>query len=247
MMKLCPGCQTELSQDASACEACGMRFDQQELQIDWNAIERTKARQSRPIAQKLMPALMWGASLAMLFWLATPYVAVSEYIFKNEPVIDLRQHLAKHHAFPKDGSYVSAKELTLGYKGAEWKRGRRFAMGRDEMVYIQVIGAVCPYEMPREDCPRVVVEIPRKSVDFDNFKPASSVNVEGRLLRVTQTSEFAPLIPFLAREMLLDLDGAYIIAHGLRPNIDRDFWIFWGGILLIALVLTALMWRATRN
>ena len=246
-MKICPGCQTELNPSANACDACGMRFDQQELQIDWDAIERAKARQGRPIGQKVMPLLMWGASLAMLFWLASPYVGVSEYILKQDQVIDLRQHLAKHHAFPKDGSYVFGKELTLGYKGAEWKRGRRFALGRDEMVYIQVIGAVCPYEMPRKDCHRIVIEIPKKSADFGNFKPASSIDVEGRLLRVTKTSEFAPLIPFLAREMHLDLDGAYVIAHDLRPNMDRDFWIFWGGILLIAIILSALMWRVTRN
>ena len=184
---------------------------------------------------------------ALRYWLASPYSAVTEYILNNDQPIDLRAHLNEKHSFPEAGSYVFGKELALGYKGAEWLRVRRFEIARQEMVYIQVIGAVCPYEMPRERCRRVLIEVPKDLDGFENYRPATAVDVEGRLEQISKTSEFAPLIPFLAREMHMDVDGAYIIAHGLRPHWARDAWIFWGVVVFIALLLSFFLLRLLRS
>ena len=243
----CPGCQTELSAQAVDCSNCGMRFDQIELNIDWGAIDRAHGRQRRSLASKLLPLLLWVVSLSMLFWLASPYATITQYILENDQPIDLRAHLNEKHGFPESGSYVFGKELALGYKGAEWLRVRRFEIGRQEMVYIQVIGAVCPYEMPRDKCRRVLIEVPKDLTDFENYRPASAVDVEGRLEQITKTSEFAPLIPFLAREMHMDVDGAYIIAHGLRPVWGKDASIFWGVVAFITLLLSFFLLRLLRS
>ncbi len=243
----CPGCQTELPTQATSCPNCGMRFDQADLTIDWGAIDRAHARQRRSLTSKILPLLLWAVSLAMLFWLASPYAAITQYIIKQDQPIDLRAHLEEKHTFPESGSYVFGKELALGYKGAEWLRVRRFSIGRNEMVYIQVIGAVCPYEMPRDRCRRVLIEVPKDLKDFDNYRPATAVDVDGRLERITKTSEFAPLIPFLAREMHMDVDGAYIIAHGLRPVWKKDAWIFWCIVLFITALLSFFLLRLIRS
>jgi hypothetical protein len=194
-----------------------------------------------------MPLLLWAASVAMLFWLASPYTTVTQYILDHDQPIDLRAHLREKQSFPETGSYVFGKELALGYKGAEWLRVRRFAIARQEMVYIQIIGAVCPYEMPRDRCRRVLIEVPKGLTDFETFRPASAVDVDGRLEQITKTSEFAPLIPFLAREMHMDVDGAYVIAHGLRPTWGKDAWIFWGALALIAFLLSFFLYRIVRS
>jgi hypothetical protein len=246
-MMNCPGCQTALSEHALDCSNCGMRFDQDEIHIDWGAIDTAHARQRRSPASKIMPMLLWATSLAMLFWLASPYATITQYILDHDRPIDLRAHLNQNHNFPEVGSYVFGKELALGYKGAEWMRVRRFAITRQEMVYIQVIGAVCPYEMPRERCRRVLIEVPKSLTDFETFRPASAVNVEGRLEQITKTSEFAPLIPFLAREMHMDVDGAYLIAHGLRPDWSKDAWIFWGIVAFICCLLSFFVLRVLRS
>ena len=246
-MKICPGCQTEIASEVMACEACGMRFDQNELTIDWAAIEYARARQQRSLASKIVPMMLWAASVGMLLWLASPYLAITQYISEQGQPVDLRGHLDQHHNFPEPGTYVQGKELTLGYKGAEWRRIRRFAITRDDMVYIQVIGAVCPYEMPRERCRKVLVELPKSNTDFERYRPASVITVDGRLHRVTKTSEFAPLIPFLAREMHMDADGAYVLAHGVRPRLGRDGMIFWSTVLLILLLLSAFLYRLLRS
>ena len=47
-------------------------------------------------------------------------------------------------------------------------------------VYIQIIGAVCPYEMPLNRCRKVLIST-KSSDEFDNFRPATVVNVDGRL------------------------------------------------------------------
>ena len=127
-----------------------MRFDHdEEFSIDWGAIDRAHRRQRRPLSSKIMPLILWTISMAMLIWLASPYQPITQYILAQDEAVDLRQALNDNQAFPPDGTYVSGKELALGYKGAEWMRLRRFGITREEVVYIQIIGAVCPYEMPR--------------------------------------------------------------------------------------------------
>ena len=244
----CPGCGARLEADATSCHQCGMRFDHdEEFSIDWGAIDRAHRRQRRPLSSKIMPLILWMISMAMLIWLASPYQPITQYILAQDEAVDLRQALNDNQAFPPDGTYVSGKELALGYKGAEWMRLRRFGITREEVVYIQIIGAVCPYEMPRDRCRKVLIEVPKSSDEFDNFRPATVVNVDGRLRKITKDSEFAPLIPFLASEMLMDVDGAYVIAHGVRPRWGQDAWTFWGVVALITLLLGFFLWRLIRS
>jgi hypothetical protein len=183
----------------------------------------------------------------MLVWLASPYGAITNYIRTQDAPVDFRAFLKANNTFPEPNTYVKGVELTLGYKGAEWRRIRRFDITRQDVVYIQVIGAVCPYEMPRENCRKVLIEAPKETTDFDHFRPASAITVEGRLHRITATSEFAPLIPFLAREMHLDAEGAYVIAHGVHPKLSKDGWMFWGVVGFIFLILLGLLYRLLRK
>ena len=62
-----------------------------------------------------------------------------------------------------------------------------------------------------------------------------------------KTASSAPLIPFLASEMLMDVDGAYVIAHGVRPRWGQDAWTFWGVVAMIALLLGFFLWRLVRS
>jgi len=246
-MRTCPGCQNELKTEAPACDQCGMRFDQDELVIDWAAIDAASAQPRRPLAQKIMPTILFLSSIVMLGWLAQPYLPITEYILDGRPGIDLRAHLKEQMAFPEPGRLVQGTGLTLGYKGAEWKRIRRFAITRDDMVYIQVIGAVCPYEMPRKDCRKVLIEVPKEGTDFERFRPASAIDVRGRLHRIEKDGEFAPLIPFLAQEMRMDAEGAYIIADGVTPGWGRDATTFWGVVVALFLLLLGMAIRTLRS
>ena len=244
----CPGCETILEPQAKQCENCGMRFDlDTEFTIDWGAIDQAHQRQRRSWKSKIMPFILWAISITMLIWLASPYQPITRYIFNQDQAVELRDVLQKDHRFPPVDTYVKGTELALGYKGAEWMRLRRFGITREEVVYIQIIGAVCPYEMPRERCRKVLIEVPKSDTDFEDFRPATVVTVDGRLHQITKTSEFAPLIPFLASEMNMDVDGAYVIAHGVRPKWGRDAWIFWGVVFFITILLSFFLRRLIRS
>ena len=97
------------------------------------------------------------------------------------------------------------------------------------------------------DAEKVLIEVPKSDTDFDDFRPATVVTVDGRLHQITKTSEFAPLIPFLASEMNMDVDGAYVIAHGVRPKWGRDAWIFWGVVFFITILLSFFLRRLIRS
>jgi hypothetical protein len=224
-----------------------MRFDAAELHIDWGSIERARSRQRRPFGPKILPLILFLGASAMLVWLASPYIPITKFMLSEAPPIDLRSYLDEHHQYPPPGSFVEGKELTLGFKGAEWKRIRRFAIVRSDTIYIQVIGAVCPYEMPRDRCRKVLVEVARDDPDFATFKPPATVTVSGRLYRIDQKSEFAPLIGWLAKEMAMDADGAFVIAHGERPGLGRDGLIFWALVLLALLLNLILVIRVLRR
>ena len=246
-MSTCPGCGAELARLDDPCSECGMRFDAGELLIDWGAIERARSRQARPLGQKILPIILFLGASAMLVWLASPYIPITEFALSKAPAIDLRSYLDEHHQYPPAGSFVEGKELTLGFKGAEWKRIRRFAITRSDTVYIQVIGAVCPYEMPLELCRKVLVEVTRDDPEFTTFKPPATVTVSGRLYRIDKDSEFAPLIGWLANEMAMDADGAFVIAHGERPGFGRDGLLFWALVLLALIVNLLLLIRILRR
>ena len=112
-----------------------MRFDHdEEFSIDWGAIDRPSPPAPTALEQDL-PLILWTISMAMLIWLASPYQPITQYILAQDEAVDLRQALNDNQAFPPDGTYVSGKELALGYKGAEWMRLCRFGITREEGLH----------------------------------------------------------------------------------------------------------------
>ena len=215
--------------------------------VDWAAIEAAAKRPPPPpppsSSRRLSAILLYVAAVGVYFWIlsSSGYLDNTMAAFQSGETLDLRTHLAAEHQFPEEGIQVTLKQATLGFKGAEWSRTHGFKLGNVETRYFQVIGAVCPFEMPVENCRRLVVEVPLDHEDAPRFAATANLDVTGRLYFVEPGSRFEPLITFMREHLALDIEGAALVALGDRPEVGGSFAFFWGIAVLPLIFLTTVL------
>lgn len=222
--------------------------------VDWAAIDAMADPQPSPpspTGRRIRSLVLVVVINCLIGFLVTHlgYYDSLVSLLSGDKVVDLRAHLNEQGKFPKEGSQVYLKQATLGSKGAEWSRSIGFQLGQLETRYFQVIGSVCPYEMPKENCRLFVVEVPIDHPDAARFAAYANLDVTGKLYFVDSESRFGPLIPFMREHLSLDIDGAALIAHDDRPRIDGHFFLLWSlvfGSSLLTFVLLFLAWRPPR-
>lgn len=213
--------------------------------VDWAAIEAAVKKPPSPpppsSSRRLSAILMYLGAMAAYFWIlsSSGYLDSTLAAFQGGQTIDLRAHLTAEHQFPDEGVQVTLKQATLGFKGAEWSRVHGFKLGNVKTRYFQIIGAVCPFEMPVKSCRRLVVEVPLDHEDAPRFAATANLDVTGRLYFVEPGTRFEPLISFMREHLALDIEGAALIAHGDRPEIGGSFAFFWLIAALPLIFLTA--------
>lgn len=221
--------------------------DSVEEAVDWAAIEAAAQSSgsppSPPSNRRLSAILLYLSAVAVYIWILSSagYLDNTVAAFSGGETIDLRQHLSAEHQFPSEGAQVTLSQATLGSKGAEWSRAYGFKLGNIETRYFQVIGAVCPFEMPIDRCRGLVVEVPVDHEDANRFAAYTNLDVTGRLYFVEPGSRFEPLIAFMREHLALDIEGAALIAHGDRPELGGSFAFFWSLAALPMILLTVVL------
>ena len=215
--------------------------------VDWAAIEAAARRPPPPpppsSSRRLSALLTYVGAIGVYVWIisSSGYLDNTMAAFRAGEVINLRDHLVANHQFPEEGTQVVLQQATLGFKGAEWSRTYGFKFGNVETRYFQIIGAVCPFEMPVEACRRLVVEVPLDHEDAPRFEAIANLDVTGRLYFVESGSRFEPLISFMREHLALDIEGAALVAHGDQPKLGGEFAFFWLIAVLPPIFLTVVL------